>query len=91
MRKAWLTWLCVDSASVEEISVEVDVYIAEEEQHVARLPSSGADVQTTAPGKLFIQLQQCVVFKIDLPEDKMQRFIRKGFFSTHKKTLDEFV
>lgn len=36
-----ITWLCVESAGVEEVGGEVDVHITEEKQHIASLPGSG--------------------------------------------------
>ena len=47
-----LTRQGVESAGGEEVSVEVDVHVAEEEQNVASLPGSGPQVQTPAPGEL---------------------------------------
>ena len=64
---AGLTRQGVESAGGEEVSVEVDVHVAEEEQNVASLPGSGPQVQTPAPGKLLVQLDQSVVLKIVLP------------------------
>lgn len=64
-----LTRLCVESAGVEKVSGEVDVHIAEKKQHVASLPGSGPDVKTPSPRKLFVQLQQSVVLKMNFPAE----------------------
>lgn len=61
------TGLSVESARSEEVGSEVDVHIAEEEQHVAPLPRSSPDIQTPTSGELLIQLQESVVFEVDLP------------------------
>lgn len=66
---ARLTRLCVESAGVEKVSGEVDVDVAEKKQHVASLPGSGPDVKTPSPRKLFVQLQQSVVLKMNFPAE----------------------
>ena len=64
---ARLTGLRVEPAGVEEVGCEVDVDVAEEEQHVASLPGPGADVQAPSSRELLVQLQQSVVFKMHFP------------------------
>lgn len=79
------TGLCVESAGVEEVSGEVDVDVAEEEQHVASLPGSGPDVETPSPRKLLVQLQQSVVLKINFPA--VTRRQRGGFMQRTRRHL----
>lgn len=50
-----LTWLRVQPAGVEEARGEVDVHVAEEEQHVAPPPRTGAHVQAPPSGELSVQ------------------------------------
>lgn len=52
------TWLRVQPAGVEELGGEVDVHVAEEEQHVAPRPGAGAHVQPLSPRELPIQLDE---------------------------------
>lgn len=80
-----LTGLCVESAGVEEVSGEVDVDVAEEEQHVASLPGSGPDVETPSPRKLLVQLQQSVVLKINFPA--VTRKTKRGFYAKNQKAF----
>lgn len=87
-----LTGLCVESAGVEEVSVEVDVHVTEEEKHVASLPGSGSYVQTPSSRKLFVQLQQSVVLKIHFPaqtQTRQKRWLEgetEDITFTHKKS-----
>lgn len=52
------TWLRVQPAGVEEVGGEVDVHVAEEEQHVAALPGAGAHIQPLPPRELPAQLDE---------------------------------
>lgn len=64
-----LTWLGVQSAGSEEVGSEVDVNIAEEEQHVlAAPPCLGTHLEAPTTRELFIQLDQCKTPEPGLPE-----------------------
>lgn len=63
-----LTSLGVEAAGVEEVRREDNVHVTEEEKHIAPLPSPSANVQPAASGEFFIQLDQCKVLEVHLPE-----------------------
>lgn len=63
-----LTWLCVQAAAVEKVSSEDDVDVTEEQQDVSSFPCSGTHVQTSASGKLLVQVDHREITEIQLSE-----------------------
>lgn len=59
-----LTWLCVQPAAVEKVSSKDNVDVTEEQQNISSFPGSGTHVQTSASGKLLVQVDHREVTEI---------------------------
>lgn len=70
-RTLLLTWLCVQAAAVQEVGSKDDVDVTEEQQDVSSFPRSGTHVQTSASGKLLVQVDHREVTEIQLSVSKM--------------------
>lgn len=53
-----LTWLCVQSARIEEFGGEVDVDVTEKEKDVASFPEAGSHIKALSPRKFSVQLDE---------------------------------
>lgn len=70
VRTLLLTWLCVQATAVEKVSSKDDVDVTEEKQNVSSFPCSGTHVQTSASGKLLVQVDHREVTEIQLSDSK---------------------
>lgn len=63
---------CIETARVEELECEINVYIAEKHQYISLfLPCMSTDVQSSATGKLFVHRDKGEVSEILFTEKKI--------------------
>lgn len=59
------TWGCIEPAGAEEFKCEVNIYIAEEHQHItAFLPCMSTDIQPSSTGKLLVHRDNSVIGEV---------------------------